>query len=215
MPKIYPSILSADFGKLSEEIRNVEKSGADGIHVDVMDGHFVPNLTLGAPIVKCIRKDVKTVMDCHLMVSNPDERVEEFAKAGADIITVHIETCNHLQKTLKSIRDLGCKAGVSLNPHTPFEGIKWVLDELDMVLCMTVNPGFGGQSLIPAALEKTAQLNSWLKEVGKRDQISIQIDGGVNAKTAPLAAKAGVDILVAGSAVFNQKDYKAAMDALR
>lgn len=214
MPKIYPSILSCDFGKLSSEIQAVEKAGAHGIHVDVMDGQFVPNLTLGAPIIKCVRKDIKTVMDCHLMIVNPDAFIEDFAKAGADIITVHAEACPHLQKTLRSIRDLGVKAGVSINPHTPFEELKWVLDDLDLILCMTVNPGFGGQSLIPAALDKTNALDKWLKDLKMRSKITLQIDGGVNEKTIKDIHKVNIDVLVAGSAVFGAKDYKAAIKKL-
>lgn len=212
--KVYPSLLSCDFGKLREEIIAVEKAGADGIHVDVMDGHFVPNLTLGAPIVSSIKKDAKTPLDCHLMVSNPDSLIEDFAKAGAKIITVHLEACTHLQRTLSRIRSLGCKAGVSINPATPFEGLEWVLEDLDLVLSMTVNPGFGGQSLIPAALRKSAALVEWLKKKSSR-KIDVQIDGGVNTSTAIEARKAGVDIVVAGSAVFGAKDYASAIAALR
>jgi ribulose-phosphate 3-epimerase len=210
MIKVYPSLLSCDFGRLREEITAVEAAGADGIHVDVMDGHFVPNLTLGPPIVSSIKKDVKTLLDCHLMVSNPDTLVEDFAKAGAHFITVHQETCPHLQRTLQHIRANGCKAGVSINPATPFEALEWVLSDVDLILSMTVNPGFGGQKLIPAALEKTKELKTWLNKKGF-GSIPVQIDGGVTPATARTAKQYGVDILVAGSAVFSQPDYKQAI----
>ncbi len=198
---------------MREEVMALQKAGADGIHVDVMDGHFVPNLTLGPPLVRSIKKDVKIEMDCHLMVSNPDSLIPEFAEAGANTITVHWEACTHLQRTLSLIKSLGCKAGVSLNPATPFEALEWVLDDLSLILVMTVNPGFGGQKLIPAALQKAGKLKQWLES--KKSKIEVQVDGGINKETAVLARKLGVDILVAGSAVFSQKDYKAAISQLR
>lgn len=214
MTKIYPSILSADFGRLAEEAVAAEKAGADALHVDIMDGVFVPNITIGPDVVKALKKSVRIPLDCHLMIVEPDRHLEAFAKAGADRITVHQEACPHLHRTLQKIRELGCQAGVSINPSTPFETLEWVLDDVDLVLCMTVNPGFGGQKLIPDALKKAGQLVRWLKEKSGR-KILVEIDGGVNEKTAPEARKLGIDILVAGSAVFDGKDYAQAIRTLR
>ena len=212
--KVYPSLLSCDFGRLREEAQAVEKAGADGLHVDVMDGNFVPNLTLGPPVLKALKGSVKIPLDCHLMVVNPDALLEDFAKAGAQTITVHLETCQHLQRTLSRIRQLGCKAGVSINPHTPFEGLEWVLDDVDLVLSMTVNPGFGGQSLIPAALRKTGRMIEWIKTKTSRT-IEVQTDGGVTVQNAPDAKKLGIDIVVAGTAVFGAPNYADAIRALK
>lgn len=214
MTKIYPSILSADFGRLREEALAAEKAGADALHVDVMDGVFVPNITIGPMVVAALKKSVKIPLDCHLMIVRPEEHVEAFAKAGANSITVHEEASPHLQRTLQKIRALGCQAGVSINPATPFESLEWVLDDVDMILCMTVNPGFGGQKLIPASLQKAGALVKWLKTKSAR-HIPVQIDGGVNAQTAAEARKLGIEILVAGSAVFESSDYAAAIRQLK
>lgn len=211
--KIAPSILSADFSRLGEEIEAVEAAGADWIHVDVMDGHFVPNITIGPLIVAAARKSTKLPLDVHLMITNPELYVEEFAKAGADSITVHVETGFHLNRLVQSIREQGVRAAVSLNPATPLESLDYVLADVDMVLIMSVNPGFGGQTFIPSALDKIARLRKRIDGQGLKTEI--EIDGGVKPANAAEIASAGADILVAGSAVFGSKDYAAAIRAIR
>lgn len=211
--QIAPSILSADFTRLGEEIRAVEEAGADIIHIDVMDGHFVPNITLGPLVVKAARTVTTRVLDVHLMISNPDDYLEAFAEAGADWITVHVESCRHLHRTISRIRQLGKKAGAVLNPATSLSSLDHILEDLDLVMLMTVNPGFGGQSFIPSSLEKIWTLHQRIRGMGL--DVGIEVDGGISSETIADVAEAGANILVAGSAVYGSKDYAATINELR
>ena len=211
--KIAPSILSADFARLAEEVALVEQAGADMIHVDVMDGHFVPNLTVGPPIVEALRAVTKLPLDVHLMITNPDVFLDDFAKAGADIITVHVETCPHLHRTIQSIRELDVQPGVTLNPATPLGQMTEILSDVSIVLIMSVNPGFGGQTFIPSALQRIKKIRKLIEQTESRAHV--EVDGGVKVENSKDIIKAGADILVAGSAIFGSKDYEEAIRGLR
>ncbi|MCM0625763.1 ribulose-phosphate 3-epimerase [Lysinibacillus sp. OL1_EC] len=212
MIQIAPSILAANFAKLGEEVKEVEQAGAQLIHIDVMDGHFVPNISFGSIVLDAIRPLTKLPLDVHLMIENPDQYIELFAKAGADYITVHVEACRHLHRTIQLIRSFGVKAGVVLNPHTPIDSIQHILEDIDMVLLMTVNPGFGGQKFIHSVIPKIEALSTLIKERGL--DIAIEIDGGITAETIVPCAQAGATIFVAGSAIYSKEDRTAALQEI-
>jgi ribulose-phosphate 3-epimerase len=211
--RIAPSILSADFARLADEVLRVEMGGADMLHVDVMDGHFVPNLTVGPPIVEALRKVTKLPLDVHLMMTNPDAYIPEFADAGANYLTVHVETCPHLHRTVQFIKERGVKAGVTLNPATPLSTVEEILPDVDLLLVMSVNPGFGGQQFIPGSLQKIARARRLIDQA--HSHAALEVDGGVKVDNAFRIVKAGADILVAGSAIFSSSDYGATIRAMR
>ena len=213
MIKLAPSILSADFARLLEDVKKVENAGCEYLHIDVMDGHFVPNITLGPAIIKSLRKDVNMVFDAHLMIENPDQYIKEFVDAGCDLIVVHQEACKHLHRTIQNIKSYGIKAGVALNPATPIETIKYVLEDIDMVLIMTVNPGFGGQSFKESMIPKIKELKSLIDKKGLK--VDIQVDGGIKPDNVDKVVKAGANIIVAGSAIFNSEDIQHTVDLFR
>ncbi len=211
--RIAPSILSADFSRLGEEVKAVETAGADWIHVDVMDGHFVPNITIGPIVVEAVRKVTGLPLDVHLMIENADRYLEDFVRAGSDYLTVHTEACPHLQRTLSRIRDLGCKAGVCLNPATPLSSLDHVLEDLDLILIMSVNPGFGGQSFIPQVLDKIRDLRERMDGLGR--EIPLEVDGGIKVDNIGDVARAGADTFVAGSAIYGAADYARTIARMR
>lgn len=213
MKIIAPSILSADFSRLGEDIKAVEHAGADWIHIDVMDGHFVPNITIGPMITEAVNRVTDLPLDVHLMIEQPDRYIADFVKAGADYVSVHAEACTHLNRTVSLIRDLGARPGVALNPATPVDAIEWVLESLDFVLIMSVNPGFGGQSFIRNSIDRIRLLKQMIDRQNRK--ILIQVDGGVNASTIREISDAGADSFVAGSAIFGSDDYNATINALR
>lgn len=209
--KLAPSILSADFSRLGEQVAEVTQAGADYIHVDVMDGHFVPNITIGVPVVASLRSCTNLPLDVHLMIDRPEDYVAQFAEAGADIITVHIEVDRHMHRLVSAIKDVGAKAGIALNPATPLNSLEEILPFLDLVLVMTVNPGFGGQAFIPDLVDKIARLRAMLDK--RRIEAELEVDGGITAKVAPKVVRAGADVLVAGAAIFSNK--KGSREAIR
>ena len=213
MTMIAPSILSADFSKLGDEIKTVEDAGADWIHADVMDGHFVPNITIGPLIVEAVKRVTDLPIDVHLMIENPDNYISAFADAGASHISVQVETCVHLNRTIQHIKDCGADAGIVLNPSTPLGSLEWVLEDVDYVLIMSVNPGFGGQAFIPGSLDKIKALRQQIQDRGL--SVLIEVDGGVNEKTIAEIAAAGADVFVAGSAIFGSKDYNKTIQSFR
>lgn len=213
MIKIAPSILSADFAKLGQEVKEVEAAGAELIHIDVMDGHFVPNITMGPIVVEALRPITQLPLDVHLMIENPDNYIEQFAKAGADYISVHVEACRHLHRTIQLIRSFGVKPGVVLNPHTPIESIQHILEDIDFVLFMTVNPGFGGQKFISSVVPKIEALSKIIKERGLA--IEIEVDGGITSETIGTCVKAGATMFVAGSAIYNKENRREALQEIK
>lgn len=213
MIKLAPSILSADFARLLEDVKKVESAGCEYLHIDVMDGHFVPNITLGAGLVKSLRKDVNMVFDAHLMIENPDNYIKDFVDAGCDLIVVHQEACKHLHRTIQNIKSYNVKVGVALNPATPIETIKHVIEDVDMVLIMTVNPGFGGQSFIEGMIPKIEELKKLIDD--RNLNVDIQVDGGIKPNNVDKVVKAGANIIVAGSAIFNSDDIESTVNLFR